>query len=80
MSAAFVAVTTQEPAAVGVSAVPLMEQSPDTFVKVTDPDPEPPDVVKVRVAPKVAVVLVIVRDCCVASPISKLRETAFAAE
>ncbi len=51
VSAAFEAVTTQEPAAVGVNVVPATEQSPDTLVKVTEPVPEPPDVVRVRLAP-----------------------------
>jgi hypothetical protein len=58
VSAAFVAVTSQEPAAVGVIVVPATVQSPDTFVYVTTPVPEPPDVVSVRFAPNVAVVLV----------------------
>jgi hypothetical protein len=58
VSAAFVAVTSQEPAAVGVSVVPVIVQSPDTFIYVTAPVPEPPDVVSVRFAPNVAVVLV----------------------
>ena len=80
VSAAFVAVTTQEPAAVGVSAVPLTEQSPDTFVKETDPEPEPPVVVRVSVAPYVAVVLVMFNAACAARLISKLRDTAFAAK
>jgi hypothetical protein len=58
VSAAFVAVTSQEPAAVGVRIVPAIVQSPDTFVYVIAPVPEPPDVVSVRFAPNVAVVLV----------------------
>jgi hypothetical protein len=48
----------QEPAPVGDNVVLVTVQSPDTFVKVTDPDPEPPDVVSVRFTPNVAVVLV----------------------
>jgi hypothetical protein len=60
VSAAFVAVTSQEPAAVGVNVVPAMVQSPDTFMYVAAPVPDPPDVVSVRFAPNVAVVLVIV--------------------
>jgi hypothetical protein len=58
VSAAFVAVTSHEPAAVGVSVVSAIVQAPDTFVYVTAPVPEPPDVVSVRFAPNVAVVLV----------------------
>ena len=66
-SAALVAVTTQVLADVGVSVVLVMEQSPETFVKVTEPEPEPPVVVRVRLAPKVAVVLVSEKVDCVAS-------------
>jgi len=58
VSAAYVDVTSQEPAAVGVKVVPATVQSPDTFVYVTSPVPDPPDVVSVRFAPNVAVVLV----------------------
>jgi hypothetical protein len=58
VSAAFVAVTSQEPAAVGVKVVPATVQSPDTFIYDTSPVPDPPDVVSVRFAPNVAVVLV----------------------
>ena len=58
VSAAFVAVTSQEPAAVGVKVVTATVQSPDTFIYVTAPVPEPPDVVSVRLASNVAVVLV----------------------
>jgi hypothetical protein len=50
--------TSQEPAAVGVIVVPATVQSPDIFVNVTAPVPEPPDAVSVRFAPNVAVVLV----------------------
>ena len=49
-SAAFVAVTSHEPAAVGVNMSPDNVQFPDTFTKVTAPSPEPPDVEMVRSA------------------------------
>ena len=58
VSAAFVAVTSQEPAAVGVKVVPATVQSPDTFIYVTSPVPDPPEASSVRFAPNVAVVLV----------------------
>lgn len=57
MSAAFVAVTTHDPAAVGDKVEPAMEQSPETFVNVTVPVPEPPAVVNARFVPNVADVL-----------------------
>ena len=79
-SAAFVAVTTQDPAAVGVKVVPVTEQSPDTLANDTDPVPEPPVVIRVRLAAYVAVVLEIVRGAWVARVISKLRATPVAAE
>ena len=80
VSAAFVAVTTQEPAAVGVNVVALIVQSPETFANVMEPVPDPPDVVKVRLALYVAVVLEIVKLACVARAISKLWVTSLAAE
>ena len=80
MSAALVAVTTHVLADVGISVVLAIEQSPDTFVNVTEPEPEPPVVVRVRLLPKVAVVLVSEKDDCVASSMTKLCVTVVAAE
>ena len=48
VSAAFVAATSHEPAAVGVNLPASNVQSPDTFVYVTAPSPEPPSVVRVK--------------------------------
>lgn len=62
VSAAFVAVTTHDPAAVGVRVVPDTVQSPDTNVKITAPVPDPPDVESVRFDSNVAVVVVMESD------------------
>ena len=78
-SAALVAVTMHELADVGVSVVLETEQSPDTFVNVTEPEPEPPLVVRVRLLPKVAVVLESEKAGCVASSMTKLWITVDAA-
>ena len=52
----------QFPVAVGLRVDEEMVQGPETLVKLTDPDPEPPEVVSERSLPKLAVVEVIDRD------------------
>ena len=62
LSAALVAVMMQFPVAVGLRVDEEMVQGPETLVKLTDPDPEPPEVASDRSLPKVALRVVIDRD------------------
>ena len=52
----------QFPVAVGLRVDEEMVQGPETLVKLTDPDPEPPEVESDRSLPKVALRVVIDRD------------------
>ena len=48
LSAALVAVMMQFPVPVGLRVDEEMVQLPETLVKLTDPVPEPPEVIRVR--------------------------------
>ena len=69
---AFVAVTVHEPGEVAFNTLPLVIEQPadptDVTAKVTAPEPEPPEVVRVRAEPYVPLVEDTVNVDCVALP------------